>query len=757
MIREWSTTGSSPRISDSQRDSRTGNDDTPGVGVLSTRGMTAASARHPWRTIVAWLIALVLAFGAIVTSLEFTSESDITAKPDSEQAYDLLGERVPPGPPEELVNEVIIVRSGGFTVDHPRFRRKVTELADEIAQPERIVTRHFYDTQDRELVSRERRAALITVGLLKDAQNDVKDVIEAVKRANDDDFETAITGEWTYDNDLVELSQHDLEKGELQFGLPAALLVLLIVFGAVIAGLVPMLLALISIVIALGLVAIVSQFFDLSIFTLNMLSGMGLALGVDYALFVVSRFREERARGLEKQAAIEAAGSTASRAVVFSGFAFVLSMCGLLIVPDTIFRSLATGAILVGLVSVVGALTLLPAMLSLLGDRINALRLPFIGRSAEAGSGTEGRFWSAIVRAVMRRPALTLVASVALLLALSLPVLDLKMGFVGVRALPDRFESKQGFAALEESFGAGTADSAQVVVDGDVSSPGVQTAIRTLESRLRSDDAFLAPETTPYPEQRLASIEALLKGDSRDDASYDAVRRVRSEYVPESFRGVDDARVLVTGETAEGIDYFDLMEKWMPIVFVFVLGLSFVLLMVAFRSVVVPIKAILLNLLSVGAAYGLLVLVFQKGIGNELLGFQQVDAIEAWVPLFLFAVLFGLSMDYHVFLLSRIRELYSQTGDNTESVAHGVASTARMITGAALIIIAVFSGFAVGDTVAFQQMGFGVAVSLLLDATIVRSVLLPASMKLLGDWNWYLPKWLHWIPDLEVEGNSAPR
>ncbi|MBA2569225.1 MAG: MMPL family transporter [Actinobacteria bacterium] len=727
------------------------------MGVLSTRGMTAASARHPWRTIVAWLIALVLAFGAIVTSLEFTSESDITAKPDSEQAYDLLGERVPPGPPEELVNEVIIVRSGGFTVDHPRFRRKVTELADEIAQPERIVTRHFYDTQDRELVSRERRAALITVGLLKDAQNDVKDVIEAVKRANDDDFETAITGEWTYDNDLVELSQHDLEKGELQFGLPAALLVLLIVFGAVIAGLVPMLLALISIVIALGLVAIVSQFFDLSIFTLNMLSGMGLALGVDYALFVVSRFREERARGLEKQAAIEAAGSTASRAVVFSGFAFVLSMCGLLIVPDTIFRSLATGAILVGLVSVVGALTLLPAMLSLLGDRINALRLPFIGRSAEAGSGTEGRFWSAIVRAVMRRPALTLVASVALLLALSLPVLDLKMGFVGVRALPDRFESKQGFAALEESFGAGTADSAQVVVDGDVSSPGVQTAIRTLESRLRSDDAFLAPETTPYPEQRLASIEALLKGDSRDDASYDAVRRVRSEYVPESFRGVDDARVLVTGETAEGIDYFDLMEKWMPIVFVFVLGLSFVLLMVAFRSVVVPIKAILLNLLSVGAAYGLLVLVFQKGIGNELLGFQQVDAIEAWVPLFLFAVLFGLSMDYHVFLLSRIRELYSQTGDNTESVAHGVASTARMITGAALIIIAVFSGFAVGDTVAFQQMGFGVAVSLLLDATIVRSVLLPASMKLLGDWNWYLPKWLHWIPDLEVEGNSAPR
>ncbi len=401
---------------------------------------------------------------------------------------------------------------------------------------------------------------------------------------------------------------------------------------------------------------------------------MGLALGVDYALFVVSRFREERARGLEKPAAIDATGSTASRAVVFSGFAFVVAMSGLLLVPDTIFRSLATGAILVGMVSVIGALTLLPALLSLLGDRVNALRLPLIGRAAESGSGAEGRFWAAIVRAVMRRPVVTLVAAVAILLALCVPVLDLKLGFVGVRALPDRFESKQGFEAFEESFGAGTTDSTQIVVDGDVSSPSVQAAIRRLEARLRADDAFLPAETTPYPEHQLATIETLLKGDSADEGSYDAVRRIRGEYVPESFRGVDGARVLVTGETAEGIDYFDLMEKWMPIVFVFVLGLSFILLMIAFRSIVVPVKAILLNLLSVGAAYGLPVLVFEKGIGNELFGFQQVDAIEAWVPLFLFAVLFGLSMDYHVFLLSRIREIYTTHGRQ-----HGVGRTRRRL------------------------------------------------------------------------------
>ena len=717
-----------------------------------TRRLAAVCARHPWRTIAAWLVTLVLGVAAIVMLLDFTSEGEVTANPESRQAYDLMVERIPPGPPEEEVHEVIVVRSERFTVDDPEFDEKLERF---VAENERAGSVVLTAADDR--VSRDRHAALITVGLLRDAEADVEDLIAAVHDADDENFDVSITGEWTYDRDLNELSQHDLEKGELQFGLPAALIVLLLVFGAVVAGLLPMVLALVSIGIALGLVAILSQFFDMSIFTLNMLSGMGLALGVDYALFVVSRFREERARGLEKLAAIEAAGATASRAVVFSGFAFVTAMCGLLLVPDTIFRSLATGAILVGAVSVVAALTFLPALLSLLGDRVNALQIPLIGRSAEAGSGTEGRFWSAIVRAVMRRPVITLLAAAAVLLALSLPVLDMKMGFVGVRALPDRFDAKQGFLALERDFGAGTADTASIVVDGDVASSPVRAAIDRLEGRLADDPAFLEPDTELYPEQRIAEIETLLAGDSRDEKSYAAVRRVRSEYVPDAFRGVDGARVLVTGETAEEIDYFDLLEKWMPIVFAFVLGLSFILLTIAFRSIVVPLKAIILNLLSVGASYGLLVLVFQKGIGNELFGFEQVNGIEAWVPLFLFAVLFGLSMDYHVFLLSRIRELYTRTGDNTEAVAHSVASTARMITGAALIIIAVFAGFAVGDTIAFQQMGFGVAVSLLIDATIVRSLLLPASMKLLGEWNWYLPSWLEWLPDLEVEGDSAGR
>jgi RND superfamily putative drug exporter len=285
----------------------------------------------------------------------------------------------------------------------------------------------------------------------------------------------------------------------------------------------------------------------------------------------------------------------------------------------------------------------------------------------------------------------------------------------------------------------------EVVVDGDVTAPATRSGIERLAEEMRLNPALRQADTDFYPDQMLAVIEALPTGDSRDDRSLDAVRALREEEIP-------GARVLVTGETAESIDYYALTDRWLPILLAVVLTLSFILLTVAFRSIVVAAKAIVLNLLSVGAAYGVLILVFQEGFGNELFGFQQVDFIEAWVPLFLFAVLFGLSMDYHVFLLSRIRERYMQTGDNDGAVAHGIGSTARLITGAALIIIAVFGGFAVGDLVMFQQMGFGVAVALLIDATIIRSVLLPAAMKLVGDWNWYMPSWLEWLPDFHVEG-----
>jgi putative drug exporter of the RND superfamily len=702
-----------------------------------TRRLASASARHPWRTVLAWLAALLVSVVLIVGFLgnALTGEAEQLNNPESRQAYDLMAERLRPEP-EESTTDVVLIRSDVLASGDAPFQARVDEVVESLRRTPGVFN------VVREPAATTRRAVLIEVGLEDEAA--AESVADVLAAADDATFDLYATGEWMIENDFGHLSQDDLKKGELQFGLPAALLILLLVFGAVVASLVPILLALVAIVAALGLVALVGIAFELSIFTINMLSGMGLALGIDYALFVISRFREERSTGRDKLEAIAATGMTATRAVLFSGLAFVVAMLGLLLIPNTIFRSLAFGAITVGITSVAAALTLLPAVLSLLGDRINALRVPLIGRGAEQGTAAEGRFWGAIVRAVMRRPVISLVVSVGVLLALCVPVLEFKTGEAGIRTLPDRFASKQGFNALQEELGGGATDTVEVVVDGPIRESATRSGTERLAEEMRTNGAFRQVETDFHPESNLAVIEAVPAGDS-DERALDGVRALREAEI-------EGARVLVTGETAEAIDYFALTERWLPILIAFVLSLSFILLAVAFRSLVVPLKAILLNLLSVGAAYGVLILVFQEGVGNELFGFQQVDFIEAWVPLFLFAVLFGLSMDYHVFLLSRIRERYLRTGDNDEAVAHAVGSTARMITGAALIIIAVFGGFAVGDLVMFQQMGFGVAVSLLIDATIVRSVILPASMTLLGDRNWYLPRWLSWLPDFHVEG-----
>jgi putative drug exporter of the RND superfamily len=701
-----------------------------------TRRLATAAAQHPWRAIGVWIAAVLasVVLMAFFLGNALTGEAEQLNNPESEQAYDLIEARVPPSSTGEFTTDVVLIRSDDYTVNDALFVRKVNDVIQRLRSTEGVVY------VDNEPAARTERAALIEVGLVDEEA--AANVVQQARQSDDASFEVNVTGEWTVEHDFQKLSQDDLKKGELQIGLPAALIVLLLVFGTVIAGLVPVTLALVAILTALGLTAFVGIFFELSIFTVNMLTGMGLALGIDYSLFVVSRFREERGNGREKLDAIGATGATASRAVLFSGFAFVIAMLGLLIIPNTIFRSLAAGAILVGITSVLAALTLLPAVQSLLGDRVNSLRIPLIGRGAERGTGAEGRFWGSIVQAVMRRPVISLVLSTAVLLALALPVLDYTTGEAGIRTLPDRFPAKQGFNALQEEFGVGTTDTVEVVVDG-----GAQRAdVEELASQMRSNSALQNVDVDFYGDD-FAVIEAVPAGDSRDERALETVRELREEEIP-------GARVLVTGETAESLDYRDLTNTWLPILIVFVLTLSFILLTVAFRSIVVAAKAIVLNLLSVGAAYGVLVFVFEKGNGNELFGFQQVDFIEAWVPLFLFAVLFGLSMDYHVFLLSRIRERYLQTGDSNGAVAWGIGSTARLITGAALIIIAVFGGFAVGDLVMFQQMGFGVAISLLIDATLIRSVLLPAAMKLLGDWNWYLPSWLQWLPDFHVEGGK---
>ena len=565
-------------------------------------------------------------------------------------------------------------------------------------------------------------------------------------------FTVDITGVNTLDQDFTTLSESDLANGELKFGLPAAMVVLVLVFGALVAATIPMSIAIVSIIVTVAISSVLGQVTSLSFFIVNMITAMGLALGIDYSLFVLSRYREERRAGRDKIDAIVTTGGTSSKAVLFSGTSFVVALLGLLLVPDTILRSLALGAIIVGAVTMAAAITLLPAVLALLGDRVNALRLPLVGRDHPA----ESPFWTRAVGVVLRRPAVALTAGVLILLAAAYPVLGLHTGTSGVELPPGRHLG-QGRRPSPRTVlpRASTTDPAQVVVSGDVRSHNVTRAIAQFQASIADDPDFGPSQQQVADNGQAALISVPLVGDPDHTQARRGLERLRTDLVPSAFDGTG-ASVLVGGTTAENVDYSSVINHWLPIVLVFVLGLSFLLLTVVFRSIVISATAVVLNLLSVGAAYGLLVLVFQHGVGVDLLGFQRVERVEAWVPVFLFSVLFALSMDYHVFLLSRIRERYEQTGDTNQSVVHGIAATGRIITGAAVIIVVVFAGFAAGQLVMFQQMGFGVGVALLVDATLIRMVVVPAAMALLGRWNWYLPTWLDWLPELHVEGDREP-
>jgi RND superfamily putative drug exporter len=714
---------------------------------LSIQGIALASARHPRRTLAAWGAASVIAIVAIVALLggSLATDNHPTDNRQSQRAAALLDRSFAAGSHASNA-ELAVIHSDRYTVGEPRFRAVVRHLTRDLAGIDGVAhVTSYLNGGGAALVSHDRHAALVQVSM--PGSNGIDDVVAAVNSAGQaPGFKATITGDQTLQRDFNQLSQSDLQSGELGFGLPASLIILLLVFGAVVAGLIPLLMAMLSIVIGLGVVAALAQFFSLSVFTVNMLSGMGLALGIDYSLFVISRYREERAGGRDKLDAIAASATTANRAVVFSGSAFVVAMLGMLLVPNSIMRSLAIGAIVVGVISVAAATTLLPGILGLIGDGVDRLRIPLIGR--RSGGNPERGFWGAIVHAVVGRPVLSLVLSTAVLLAIASPIFGMHVGTTGVSVLPQRFESRQGFVALHQSFPGATASPVQIVVQNGAA-PATARSLAALRSHLAADPRF-GPGRITRARDGVAVLSVPIQGDPDGNSAIAAVRDLRSTIVPAAFAATD-ATVDVGGRSSENVDYIDSAIGPAPMVIALVLGLTLVLLTTVFRSLVVAALSVALNLLSVAAAYGLIVLVFQHGVGADLFGFQHVDVIEAWVPLFLFSVLFGLSMDYQVFLLSRIKERYDLVGDTTKAVTFGVASTARIITGAALIIVAAFTGFARGEMVMFQQMGFGVAVALLIDATIVRSVLLPSAMRLLGRWSWYLPSWLAWLPRIHVE------
>jgi uncharacterized membrane protein YdfJ with MMPL/SSD domain len=717
---------------------------------FSPRRLAAIAVARPRRVLAVWgvvaLVGFVLISGFLGSAL--SSEGDVTSNPESKQAQDLIDERFPE---REAVDEVVIVRSEELTVTAPAFRERVESLVEELGESDSVEEVSSYlDPRGDVLVSSDAHATMLPVVLAGEEEESIDDVVEIVQLAGGaEGFAVDITGEFTVGRDFEEVSAEDLQKGELQFGLPAALIILLLVFGTLVGAGIPLTMAILSIIVALAMVAVIGQFFEVNLFVTNMLVAMGLALGIDYSLFIVSRLREERAKGLPHGEAILNVSSTATRAVVLSGTAFSLALLGMFLVPDTVLRSLALGAIVVAVVSIGVALTFHPALLMVLGDRIDTLRVPWLGKRVSASAGTEGRFWGGAVRAVVRHPAISLVAAVAVLLLATSPLLGLKLGASGPASLPNDAVGKQGLIALERDFPTGATDPVEVVVDTR-GALAPEAELASLRGQLEQDSDFAAESATIEEGGDLAIASVPLNVEGSTEEASAAIDRIRDEYVPQTFGDASD-RVLVGGLPAENHDYFALIGTWLPIVIAFVLALTCVLLTLAFRSIVVSLTAIAVNLLSVGAAYGLLVLVFQEGVGADLFGFGQVDRVEAWVPVFLFSVLFGLSMDYQVFLLSRIRERYTATDDTTEAIVFGVGSTARLITGAALIIIAVFAGFAAGELVAFQQMGFGVAIALLIDATIVRLVVIPAAMQLLEERNWYLPSSLEWLPRVEIE------
>ena len=727
--------------------------------TFSTEGIAKGSSQRPWLTIGIWLVllipALILTATVLVDSL--TTEFNPINNPESERANVLLEERL--GIADDSRSEVVIVRSEALTVEHPDFESFVTGLFEDVTALGTDLIKGgatYYLTGDEAMVSPDRRTTIIPFAVPRSAEKEIAQVHDVVDEADrSESFEVLITGEASMMADFVEVQEETVRRGE-SIGISVALVVLVLVFGAVAAALLPIALGIVAVIVAFGATALVAQVLVLPVDTMAMVGMMGLAVGIDYSLFIVSRFREERDRGLDKSDAIAAAGATASRTVLFSGITVVLALLGLTLVPNSVFIGIGIGAILVVFTSVVAALTLLPALLGLLGDKVNALRIPLIQRGATTNpSETTGGFWNWTARTVMRYPVVSLIAAAGLLIAAAIPYVDINLGTSGVASLPDGWRSKDGYNVLQDEFGFGQDLPTMVVIDGETESEGIQNAVQLVEESIRADPAFVPSGLEKYPEARLSVLTAQLSGDPWHNEAMDAVKRLRSDYISEAFEGVD-GEATVTGETAIMVDFSQATDSATPYVFAFVLGLSFVLLTLAFRSIVLPVKAIIMNLLSVGAAYGLLVLVFQKGVGADLLGFQQSDTIETWLPLFLFCVLFGLSMDYHLFLLSRIRERYVQTGDNAEAVAFGLRSTGRLITGAALIMVAVFGGFAISDMSMVQQMGFGLGVAVFMDATVVRCILVPSTMRLLDKWNWYMPGWLEWIPRVAIgEGHSS--
>jgi len=724
------------------------------------------SARHRKTAIVGWIVFVVLATlaGSNVGQKELASSE--MGNGESKRAEMIIDAA---DFPHTAGEQVLIQGKGSIESSDPRVTAAVEDVvrrleridgvtgiesplvrehrADTVSRDGRSVVVSFNlpgveDEADTDALAEQAEAPLAAVAAVQKGHPDV--LVEEFGAASS---EKALGAEAAAD-----------EARSLQLSMTGTLIILLIAFGALVAAGVPLLLGLTSVFATVGLLGPVSQLSALHPAVAQVVMLVGLAVGVDYAMFYLRRMMEEQDRGRASGAALEVAASTSGRAVLISGLTVMAAMGGMFFSGNPIFVSFGIGTILVVGVAVLGSLTVLPAMLSYLGQKgwLEKGRVPYVAKRRHRNGG-ESRIWSAILDRVLARPLASALLAAGLLVGLSIPALGMQFKEPGTEGMSRSEPIVQTMDRIDAAFPGGNAPAVTVVKADDVTTPEIQAAIADLQEEAIATGRLHEPTFVEIsPDRTVATIGIAVDGKGTDAASDRSLETLREDVVPATVGRLDGAEVAVGGMTAGSKDFLDTMKSHLPIVFGFVLSLAFILLLVTFRSIVVPIKAIVLNLLSVGAAYGILTLVFQDGRGEELLGFDSVGGIAPWIPLFLFVILFGLSMDYHVFVLSRIREAVDRGMSTDNAVAHGIKSTAGVITSAAAVMVITFAMFATSSDQAMKQMGVGLAVAILIDATIVRAVLLPAAMKLLGKRNWYLPKRLGWLPRFEHEPQAAP-
>jgi uncharacterized membrane protein YdfJ with MMPL/SSD domain len=710
------------------------------------------SANH-WKTAVfGWLVFVVVAFyaGQQVGMKQISTDDANVGQ--SHKADQILKKAFPQKDPQ---TELVLVQSSSKTVDDPAFRATVNDVISSVQGNAAITNvKSPYDPANSDQVSKDRRSVMVTwdmKGKYDQAKTKIDAIESSVTAAGDrhPGFYVGEAGAVSSQKALDKMFSDQLKQAG-ERSIPITIIVLLLVFGALVAVGIPLLLALTAVIATVGLVALPSQLVPMDSNVSAVVLLIGLAVGVDYSLFYLKREREERAAGKGPRAALDAAAATSGRSVLISGFTVMVAMAGMMFSGDKSYLGFGIATIMVVGIAMLGSLTVLPALLSRLGDKVEKGKIPFLHR-LRRDSG-ENRVWKRILTPVLRRPAIAATLAGGALVLMTLPVLHLHTAQSGMDALPNNAPTVGTIHKIQDAFSNGDVYPGIVAIKGNVDSPATQRAIANLKSKAIATGQMHGPiDVDVNPSHTVARVTIPLAGKGTDSVSNRALSTLRNEVLPATVGVVPGTTYAVTGPTANSADENALLKAKTPIVFGFVLVFAFGILLVSFRSIVIAVKAILLNLLSVGAAYGVLVAVFQWGWGENVLGFTSNGGIASWLPIFMFVILFGLSMDYHVFIISRIREAFDRGMKTEEAVEHGILTTAGVVSSAALVMVGAFAVFALMPILDMKEMGIGLAAAVLIDATIVRAVLLPATMKLLGDANWYLPKWLDWLPRLEHE------